>query len=101
MINKELRENAKKLGFYSGLSLGDRCDKDNEIFLSLLNNYMRWYCGESVSTYYDDDFCMGWYWCIEELNGLIREQSNHYQPSDTKALGKGLIKLVNNYIEKL
>jgi hypothetical protein len=101
MINKRLRENAKKLGFYAGIPLGDRGKQDNEIFLALLNNHMKWYCGETVSTYHDDDFSLGWYWCIEELSGLTKEQSNHCQHSDTKALEKGLIKLVNNYIEIL
>ncbi len=101
MVNKELRENAKKLGFYSGIPLGDRGEQDNEIFLALLNNYMLEKYGFNISVFYDDDWHCGWYWAITSASGVIQEQAEFYNFSRIEALEKGLIKLVNNYIEIL
>jgi hypothetical protein len=101
MINKELRENAKKLGFYSGIPLGDRGEQDNEIFLALLNNFMLDKYEYNIATYYDTYDNHGWYWTISYSNGLIQEQSENYIFSKIEALEKGLIKLVNDYIKEL
>ena len=101
MINKELRENVKKLGFYAGIPLGDRGGQDNEIFLALLNNYMLNKYGFNISVFYDDDWHYGWCWTITSASGVIQEQAEFYNFSKIEALEKGLSKMVNDYIELL